>query len=115
MRRDPPPGYRVSSYCTSCGRDFVGDSYFDQHRTGTHEYTYSEGLNRDPPVEDGRRCMDVEEMRASGLRPMGDEEMRASKRHSHRAGYGVELWGDPAEVARTREALSALRRSREKP
>ena len=113
--RHSPPGYPVSSYCTSCGRDFAGNSYFDQHRTGVHEYTYSEGLTRDPLVEDGRRCMTPEEMLEAGLRLMSDDEMRSSSRHRHRAGFGVELWHDPAEVERTREALSALRRSREKP
>jgi hypothetical protein len=39
---------------------------FDRHRTGQHEYTFAEGLEMDPPREDGRRCLDAEEMTALG-------------------------------------------------
>jgi hypothetical protein len=92
---DTPPGYRVLSYCTSCGCDFASDTLFDRHRTGTHDYTYSEGAKMDPPREDGRRCLTRDEMRAKGWRPFTDKEMLASKRDRHRVGYGVELWGDP--------------------
>lgn len=52
--------------CRSCGEDFVTVTAFDEHRTGVHEYTYSEGLALDPPVEDGRRCFGVDELDAFG-------------------------------------------------
>ena len=72
--------------CSACGRDFSALRYFDAHRVGVHAYTYWEGLRRDPPVEDGRRCLDVEEMRSLGW---------ALDRNGR--------WSDPARVAMTRE------------
>jgi hypothetical protein len=104
-----PDGYPVSSYCTTCGRDFAADTYFDRHRIGRHAYTFSEGLKLDPPREDGRRCMDDDELRAAGLRPMSDAEQRASRRHACRAGYGVELWHDPTASERLRSEYPARR------
>lgn len=53
--------------CTTCGEDFAGVSAFDEHRIGKHAYLFSEGLNMNPPKEDGRRCMDKDEMLAAGL------------------------------------------------
>jgi hypothetical protein len=53
--------------CRSCDTDFASVAAFDRHRTGTHEYTLSEGLRFEPPVEDGRRCMDVDEMLEAGM------------------------------------------------
>lgn len=52
--------------CRSCGLDFTSVRDFDSHRVGVHEYTYWEGLRMDPPREDGRRCLTIEEMRAKG-------------------------------------------------
>lgn len=101
-----PEGYRVNSYCTSCGKDFYSDRLFDKHRTGIHAYTYSEGLKLDPPKEDGRRCMDEEEMNKIGMRPMTEQEMSATKRHAHRIGYGIEMWFDPIEHAKSQEKFS---------
>lgn len=99
---DTPEGYRVNSYCTSCGRDFSNDDLFTRHRTGVNEYTYSEGLNFDPPIGDGRRCKTDEEMNADGMYFMTNEEMFAG-RHKHRIGFGVQMWFDPlkAEQAKT--------------
>jgi len=108
-RRQYPDGYHPIAFCRECGRDFAGDSYFDQHRVGLHDYTFLEGLDRDPPVENGRRCRETEELRELGLRPMTDDEMRASRRHRHRAGFGVEMWFNPAAGARITEALQAQR------
>jgi hypothetical protein len=48
--------------CRGCNRDFGSVSAFDAHRVGTHAYTFSEGLKQNPPRENGRRCLDVEEM-----------------------------------------------------
>src|SRR5881392_505687 len=91
-----PDGYDPSSYCASCGKDFAGDTYFDRHRTGTH----------DP---DTRRCKSTIELIEDGMRPMTDDEMRASRRHSHRVGYGIEMWFDPASVERARKGFSAVK------
>jgi hypothetical protein len=52
--------------CRSCGLDFTSVRDFDSHRVGTHAYSYWEGLDMSPPVEDGRRCLTVEEMYAEG-------------------------------------------------
>lgn len=52
--------------CRSCGSDFTSLETFDAHRVGTHEYTFGEGLKLEPPVEDGRRCLDADEMRGRG-------------------------------------------------
>lgn len=52
--------------CSACGEDFISVSAFDEHRTGVHEYTYLEGVKKEPPVEDGRRCLGVDELRAFG-------------------------------------------------
>lgn len=53
--------------CTSCGEDFGSLVAFDDHRVGKHAYTYSEGAHFDPPVDDGRRCLTVEEMEGQGF------------------------------------------------
>jgi len=100
MKHNPPDGYPVSSYCRSCGKDFAGDTYFEKHRTGVHEYTYSQGIALDPSVEDGRRCKTTEELLEDGMRPMTKEEMRFTQRHARRADYDVEMWFDPIEAER---------------
>lgn len=53
--------------CRACGADFASVDAFDRHRVGVHAYTFLEGLDMVPPVEDGRRCLDVDEMRARGM------------------------------------------------
>lgn len=55
--------------CCECELDFASIGAFDRHRTGRHGYSLSEGLRQDPPVEDGRRCLDASEMVAAGLEP----------------------------------------------
>ena len=57
----------IRNYCCSCGRDFASISAFDKHRTGTHQYTWREGLELDPPREDGRRCLDITEMHEADM------------------------------------------------
>jgi hypothetical protein len=57
--------------CRSCGCDFASDSAFDRHRVGVYMYTHAEGLELEPPREDGRRCLDADEMLAAGLAPDG--------------------------------------------
>lgn len=51
--------------CGSCRLDFGSVAAFDAHRIGRHEYTFKEGLYLDPPREDGRRCLDEEEIAAA--------------------------------------------------
>lgn len=51
--------------CRSCNEDFASVAAFDRHRTGVHAYTFREGLERG--VEDGRRCMDADEMCETGM------------------------------------------------
>jgi len=53
--------------CCTCKADFASVSAFDKHRVGKHAYLYTEGLEMDPPRDDGRRCMDADEMRAAGI------------------------------------------------
>jgi hypothetical protein len=55
--------------CRSCGCDFASVSGFDRHRAGSYEYTFSKGLELDPPQEDGRRCLDADEMTDAGMAP----------------------------------------------
>jgi len=52
--------------CGACGEDFGGLELFDRHRVGVHEYTFKEGMGMTPPREDGRRCLEVEEMEERG-------------------------------------------------
>jgi hypothetical protein len=53
--------------CTACELDFASVSAFDRHRVGSHAYDFPEGLDFDPPREDGRRCLDEQEMSESGM------------------------------------------------
>jgi hypothetical protein len=46
--------------CAACNTQFCGTSAFDKHRTGEHALDF-------PEHENGRRCMDEEEMREAGL------------------------------------------------
>jgi uncharacterized C2H2 Zn-finger protein len=98
---DTPEGYQVSSYCPSCGKDFSGDKLFDRHRTGIHAYSFSE----DVPVG-GRRCKTTEELLEDGMRPMTEEEMKATTRHNHRVGFGVEMWFDPVATENARNRFN---------
>lgn len=52
--------------CGPCGLDFTGVRDFDSHRVGTHDYTLIEGMRREPPVYDGRRCLTVAEIEENG-------------------------------------------------
>lgn len=50
--------------CDACQQDFGSVNAFDAHRVGKHAYTWREGLAMTPPREDGRRCLDVNELEA---------------------------------------------------
>jgi len=52
--------------CSGCGQDFTSTLLFDTHRLGRYEYTLEQGLRLEPPREDGRRCLDADEMKAKG-------------------------------------------------
>ena len=53
--------------CCSCRTDFSSVAAFDKHRIGRHAYTHAEGLKMWPARDDGRRCMDTDEMAAAGM------------------------------------------------
>jgi len=79
--------------CSPCGEDFATVPDFDAHRVGVHAYTYSEGLKFDPPVEDGRRCLAVDEMVAKGWTKNQHGKWRKRVRKP---------WDDAARLALTR-------------
>ncbi len=54
--------------CGACRQDFSSVELFDRHRVGVHAYTFWEGLRMDIAVEDGRRCLDEDEMQEKGWR-----------------------------------------------
>ena len=84
--------------CRSCGADFSATWLFDKHRVGKHTYLFTEGLRMDPPREDGRRCLDAEEMRGLGW------EVDANGR-----------WSEPARARATRDAFARVERLNETP
>ena len=45
--------------CSACGEDFTSLELFDAHHVGDHELDW-------PEHEDGRRCLDSEEMTERG-------------------------------------------------
>ena len=61
----PTRADRGMNWCDSCRQDFGGVISFDAHRVGKHEFTYLQGLDMDPPREDGRRCLDINELETS--------------------------------------------------
>lgn len=71
--------------CGACHEDFTSLELFDRHRVGDH------GLDW-PEHEDGRRCLDAEEMTEHGWER--DDEGR---------------WLDPVRAVRARRAFAALR------
>jgi hypothetical protein len=75
--------------CSDCGEDFSSVKLFDRHRVGVHEYTYAEGFRMDPPREDGRRCLEADEMVSKGWKR--NERGR---------------WVDPVEAKRTRAGFA---------
>jgi hypothetical protein len=92
--------YIPLNQCSLCEADFTSVEYFDQHRVGTHEYTFAEGMRMEPPREDGRRCLDEQEMAAVGLVRVkaGD-----SKRHEARVATGVSLYWNPLLATQLRK------------
>ena len=76
--------------CGQCFLDFSSVEGFDRHRVGSTEFTFIEGMRMNPPREDGRRCLDEDELRARGFA----QDKRG-------------LWG---EVARRERARKNFRR-----
>lgn len=99
-----PDEYVPLNGCRSCGCDFTKTRHFDRHRVGVHGYTYAGGLRMDPPREDGRRCMDADELAAAGL-----VRLRAgdSPRYESRIASGVPIYWNPEEAAAAGERLRA--------
>ena len=58
---------KVVNLCCSCRADFASTAAFDRHRVGRHAYLFAEGLSLVPPREDGRRCLDGDEMAGVGM------------------------------------------------
>jgi hypothetical protein len=81
--------------CTTCGLDFTGVDDFDSHRVGKHAYLYAEGLAMYPPREDGRRCLDLDEMVAAGWY----QDRRGRWAHPRRVGKAARR---PDSLSRTR-------------
>jgi hypothetical protein len=52
---------RYLNLCPVCGLDFGGERAFDMHKTGKHEYLYSQ------EHVDGRRCLIEGAMLALGM------------------------------------------------
>jgi hypothetical protein len=80
-----------------CRRDFASLTAFDSHRVGKHAYDWS------PEREDGRRCLDVEELGEwlqDGRGRWTTTKLRASavKLAQHHAGASLEP-SDATEAA----------------
>ena len=58
---------KVVNLCCSCRADFASTAAFDRHRVGRHAYLFAEGLSLVPSREDGRRCLDGDEMAVAGM------------------------------------------------
>jgi hypothetical protein len=84
-------GFPIRNLCRSCGEDFVSEEIFGRHKVGVHEYLYAEGIAMEPAREDGRRCLDAEEME--------ERRWRVGERGQ---------WFDPV---RTSRAATAFRRT----
>jgi hypothetical protein len=73
--------------------DFASVEAFDRHKTGVHAYTFAEGMAMRPPREDGRRCLDVEELaNYAGKGGVFAQDARGQ-------------WGQPARSSRARQAF----------
>jgi hypothetical protein len=86
-----PDEYAPLYGCSTCCLDFTSLDAFDRHRVGPHEH--------------GRRCLDLDKLDATGLRPMSDHELAASM-YASRARSGVALVQDPASAERARRMFS---------
>jgi hypothetical protein len=80
---------RPANGCSGCGQGFTSTSLFDAHRVGRQEYTCEQGLELDPPREDGRRCLDSEE--ASGLLPGSPGFVKRPPQGNYRLAETVEI------------------------
>jgi hypothetical protein len=81
-----------------CGENFGSVAAFDAHRVGVHEYTYSEGLQMNPPREDGRRCLSASEIEN---RKLADPLAGADRPEFARNKYGSWSLASGLEAART--------------
>jgi hypothetical protein len=90
--------------CRACNEDFGSVSAFDAHRVGVHVYTVAEGFAMDSPRDDGRRCMDADELEQAGWhrdshgrwrRPIRDAGALLSFMHSRRGAETPSLDAEP--------------------
>jgi hypothetical protein len=80
--------------CEACGEDFGSITAFDNHRVGTHAYTFS---MHDPGRLDGRRCLSVIEVKALGWNKDGNGRWRTPpKAVSEDGGMSSERLGEAA-------------------
>lgn len=89
---------KPANQCGPCGLDFSSLRAFDTHHVGKHAYTHEEGLAMNPPRQDGRRCLTVDELRAAGF----SQNTRGR-------------WGLTADIHRARRRFSADPRTSEAP
>ncbi len=62
--------------CCTCKTDFASVAAFDVTESGSTPTPLGKDLEPEPPREDGRRCMDQDEMLAEGARPARAESDR---------------------------------------
>jgi hypothetical protein len=62
--------------CRECREDFGSVGAFDAHRVGKHAYTFLEGIRMAPAVEDGRRCLGIDELAEQGWKKDGTGRWR---------------------------------------
>lgn len=65
--------------CRGCEADFGSVGAFDRHRVGRHAYTFAEGLD-EFGRENGRRCLDSDELEAKGWRQDSHGRWRMPRR-----------------------------------
>src|SRR5215831_7199431 len=101
---------RGDNLCTGCFQNFSSVKAFDDHRVGKHAYTFWEGTRMSPPRYDGRRCLDLEEMRERGFKMTAEGRWSVSPL----LGQNVQSWAaKPKQAARSRQkaTLTAKRRT----
>ena len=94
--------------CGGCGLDFGSVSGFDAHRVGRHAYTYLQGLDQTPPVEDGRRCLDPDELAERGWRQDTRGRWRQPARVDAPVGFMYRAYGAAKATVATGLVLAGL-------
>jgi hypothetical protein len=87
VRRFPIPE-NPANFCSACGRDFSSLEAFDKHWTGRHHLRF-------PEHEQGRRCLDGEEMLAQGFALNGRGRWFLPERAARALGSRAGTFGTP--------------------